>query len=74
MENKYKLPWKVVYDQHWSYNDKREWGPWGGIIQPLCVVNIVDCDGHRIVETDLGIYPPEPETAEFIVKCVNEKI
>jgi hypothetical protein len=66
-ENKYRLPWKVVYWKDWNtgeikvYNGKKT------------VENIIDCDGKVIVETDSGVYDPKEEVAEFIVSCVNEK-
>ena len=34
---------------------------------------ILGADGRRVIETDSGVYPPDIETAEFIVKCVNER-
>lgn len=70
-ENKYKLPWKVIYEEEWNYNEKGEWGPWGGLRAPLCVMCIENCDGITVVETDSGVYSPSPEEAELIVKCVN---
>ncbi len=52
-------PWRVNIDVNSrDPNDRECWG-------------IVDANGNAVVETDCGYYPPDIETAEFIVNCVN---
>ena len=65
MANKYNKPWSVEYET----ND------WRGdpLPKPHEVTYIRDCNGNPIVETDMGAYGPDAETAEYIVKCVNER-
>ena len=55
--NKYNKPWKVEY----CGEDLTE------------VYQVVNCDGVTVIETDAGFYPPDAETAKYIVKCVNER-
>ena len=66
MKNKFNKPWKVVYNTH-DWRDVP-------LPKPYSVLNIVDCNGTHILETDIGVYPPDAETAEYIVKCVNERV
>ena len=64
MNNKYNKPWKVEYDTH----------DWRGVpyTEPYEVSNIRDCNNTVIINTDGGVYGLNAETAEYIVKCVNE--
>lgn len=50
-------PWKVILED----DGLGELVPWG----------IVDAAGHRVVETDAGVYPPARVVADFIVRAVN---
>jgi hypothetical protein len=65
MSNKYNKPWRVEYHTH---NWKEESLP-----KPHEVACIRDCFDIKIVETDMGAYGPDATTAEYIVKCVNER-
>lgn len=53
-------PWRVEIER------------WGGDGDEECL-GIYAADGVRVIVTDSGFYPPDIETAEFIVKCVNER-
>lgn len=59
MDNKYNKPWKVEYCGVGS--------------KSVYDIRVRDCNGKIVVETDGGYYPPDAETAEYIVKCVNER-
>lgn len=53
------LPWRVVVDpQH------------PGIVEGI--YGPTDAYQQRVVETDLGVYPPDIEDAKLIVEAVNE--
>lgn len=69
IKNKYNKPWKVEYKRHWKTNEIEVYCDTGDKIMD----KIINCDGKTVVETDLGIYNPDWETAEYIVKCVNER-
>jgi len=53
-----RLPWEVIY------------GKDNGEEYVDCIQN---CDGMKIIETDMGVYGPSKEEAEAIVNAVNEK-
>lgn len=55
IDNPFHLPWKVMY----CGKDN------------IHVYGIYNCHDAVVVETDGGMYPPDRDTAEFIVKCVN---
>ena len=55
---KHPGPWRCEFDEIWpAVTD-----------QP-----ILDANGEAVVVTDSGCYPPDPETARFIVDAVNER-
>jgi len=65
--NKYSKPWKVIYETYWQT---------GGIVitdGKKVVKAIVDCNSTTLVDTDSGVYTLDVETAEYLVKCVNER-
>lgn len=67
--NPYNKPWRVEYET-------RDWR--GNVLpnpypKPYTVMTIRDCNSKIVVETDMGAYAPDAETAEYIVKCVNER-
>ena len=65
MSNKYNKPWRVEYQTcDWRGNP---------LSKPYTVACIRDCEDKIMVETDMGAYGPDGETAEYIVKCVNER-
>ena len=68
MSNKYNKPWKVDYEIDFE-TEKPRLDEDGKKI----IMGIIDCDDKNIIQTDCGYYPPDAETAEYIVKCVNER-
>jgi len=67
MSNKYNKPWKVIYLTHWNTGEF--------VIQDgkKLVEKIVDNEDVILVETDCGAYFLDADTAEYLVKCVNER-
>lgn len=67
IENPYRLPWDIEYRKKWkSFGEESE-----ELERPLVVMRIFDCDNNTVIETDCGIYQPDVEQAQFIIKCVN---
>ena len=65
--NKHNKPWKVIYEKYWQT---------GGIVitdGKKVVKTIVDCNSTTLVNTYSGVYALDAETAEYLVKCVNER-
>lgn len=65
--NPYNKPWKVVYVIYWKTGEPEIYDG------KKTVYSIVDCDDREIIETDMGVYGPNEEIAEYIVRCVNER-
>jgi len=66
--NKYNKPWKVIYSETWDTNEIVVSDKGVKIVE-----EIIDCIGNQVVRTDLGVYHLDQETAEYLVKCVNER-
>ena len=65
--NKHNKPWKVIYEKYWQTGESV-------VTDGKKVVKaIVDCNSTTLVDTDSGVYTLDVETAEYLVKCVNER-
>lgn len=62
--NPYNKPWKVQYYTHNLHGEQ--------LTLPHDVEAIIDCYGKGVIVTKDGVYGPDAEVAEYIVKCVNE--